>query len=269
MADYPPIALTIAGTDPTGGAGVQADLKTFSAFRVYGASVMTALVAQNTRGVTAIHDVPVDFIRAQLDSVFDDLDVAAVKIGMLSQPQVIHAVAEEIRRREVTKLVVDPVMVAASGDRLLAEDAVSALRERLVPLAQVITPNLPEAAALLDERAAESEDEMIVQGQRLLALGCQAVLVKGGHSSGAESVDVLIDAEGVSRFPARRIDTQNTHGTGCTLSSAIAAGLAFGQDLKQAVAEAKAYISGAIAASDDLRIGHGHGPVHHYHRMWK
>lgn len=269
MAHHPPIALTIAGTDPTGGAGVQADLKTFSAFRVYGASVITALVAQNTQGVRAIHDVPTDFIRAQLGSVFDDLDISAVKIGMLSRPQVIETIADVLDERGVTKVVLDPVMVAASGDRLLTEDAVSALRERLLPRALIITPNLPEAAALLDEPMAADEPAMIAQAQRLMTFGCEAVLVKGGHSSGAESVDILHDGEGTLRLPARRVDTQNTHGTGCTLSSAIAAGLAKGRTLREAVADAKAFISGAIAASDTLRVGRGHGPVHHYHAMWR
>lgn len=268
MTEHPSIALTIAGTDPTGGAGVQADLKTFSAFRVYGASVITALVAQNTQGVSAIHDVPPAFIQAQLASVFDDLDVRSVKIGMLSRPEVIATIADVLDERGVTQVVLDPVMVAASGDRLLAEDAVAALRELLLPRALVITPNLPEAADLLDEAMATDETQMIAQAERLMAFGCRAVLIKGGHSSGPESVDILRDGEDLVRLPARRVDTRNTHGTGCTLSSAIAAGLAHGKDLRAAVSDAKAYISGAIGASDTLRVGKGHGPVHHYYEMW-
>jgi hydroxymethylpyrimidine/phosphomethylpyrimidine kinase len=264
-----PIALTIAGTDPTGGAGVQADLKTFSAFGVYGASVITALVAQNTQGVRAIHDVPPPFIAEQLASVFDDLDVRAVKIGMLSQPAVIETVAASLDRHGAGNIVVDPVMVAASGDRLLVPEAVEALRSVLIPKALVITPNMPEAAALLDEDIAADEPAMVRQAEGLLKLGCRAVLLKGGHGQGPESVDILLDGADMHRFTARRVNTKNTHGTGCTLSSAIAAGLAQGESLGEAVALAKAYISRAIAASDDLSVGHGHGPVHHYFGLWR
>jgi hydroxymethylpyrimidine/phosphomethylpyrimidine kinase len=264
-----PIALTIAGTDPTGGAGVQADLKTFSAFGVYGASVITALVAQNTQGVRAIHDVPPPFIAQQLASVFDDLDVRAVKIGMLSQPAVIETVASSLDGYGAEKIVVDPVMVAASGDRLLVPEAVEALRTILIPKALVITPNMPEAAALLDEDVAADEPAMIRQAEALLKLGCRAVLLKGGHGQGPESVDILLDGSEMHRFTARRVNTKNTHGTGCTLSSAIAAGLAQGELLADSVALAKSYISRAIAASDELSVGHGHGPVHHYFGLWK
>jgi hydroxymethylpyrimidine/phosphomethylpyrimidine kinase len=264
-----PIALTIAGTDPTGGAGVQADLKTFSAYRVYGASVITALVAQNTQGVRAIHDVPPAFIAEQIASVFDDLDVKAVKIGMLSQPQVIETVAAALDRYAATgNLVLDPVMVAASGDRLLAPDAVDALRTVLIPKAVVITPNMPEAAVLLDEAPAEDENDMIRQAERLMTLGCRAVLLKGGHGAGRESVDILLDERGVERFASHRVDTKNTHGTGCTLSSAVAAALALGYPLREAVRQGKQFISGAIAVSDTLKVGRGHGPVHHFHKMW-
>ncbi|MBB5755039.1 bifunctional hydroxymethylpyrimidine kinase/phosphomethylpyrimidine kinase [Prosthecomicrobium pneumaticum] len=263
-----PIALTIAGTDPSGGAGIQADLKTFAALGVYGASVITALVAQNTRGVRAIHDVPPDFIAAEIDSVFDDLTVAAVKIGMLSRPAVIATVVDGLARHGATKIVVDPVMVAQSGDRLLVPEAVEALRTLLLPRATVITPNLPEAAVLLDAAPAESEAEMRAQGERLLALGPQAVLVKGGHGTGAESVDLLVTASGVHRFTAPRIATRNTHGTGCTLSSAIAAGLARGLDLDTAVGAAKDYLTAALSAADRLTIGKGHGPVHHNFAQW-
>jgi len=258
------IALTIAGSDSGGGAGIQADLKTFSACGVFGASVITALTAQNTKGVTGIHEVPAVFITAQMDAVFSDLDIAAVKIGMVSQPEVIEAIVAGLTRWKAAHVVVDPVMVATSGDRLLAPQAIDALRQKLIPIAQIITPNLPEAAALLDTSIAESEDEIAAQGRALLALGCPAVLIKGGHASGAESVDYLMQGEDVLRLAAPRIDTLNTHGTGCTLSSAIAAGLAKGEPLAEAVRNAKAYISKAIAASDQLSVGRGHGPVHHF-----
>jgi hydroxymethylpyrimidine/phosphomethylpyrimidine kinase len=262
------IAVTIAGSDSGGGAGIQADLKTFSALGVYGASVITALTAQNTRGVTAIHDVPADFIAAQIDAVFSDLDVAAVKIGMLSRVEAIAAVAAGLDRHRAKNVVLDPVMVATSGDRLLEPSAVAALREQLFPRAAVITPNLPEAAALLDAPLAVNEAEMRVQAERLLAAGARAVLIKGGHGAGAEAVDILIEPTRMTRFATARIDTKNTHGTGCTLSSAIAAGLAKGLDLVTAVREAKAYVTRAIAAADKLSIGHGHGPVHHFHAWW-
>jgi hydroxymethylpyrimidine/phosphomethylpyrimidine kinase len=263
-----PIAVTIAGSDSGGGAGIQADLKTFSALGVYGASVIAALTAQNTKGVTGIHDVPAEFISAQIDAVFSDLDVDAVKIGMLSQPAAIRAVAEGLARHRQHRIVLDPVMIAASGDRLLAPEAIAVLRTELIPRAIVITPNLPEAAALLEAPVAQSENEMREQGEKLLALGARAVLIKGGHGGGAESVDLLIEPTAVARLAAGRIATDNTHGTGCTLSSAIAAGLAKGLDLAESVRQAKAYVTAAIAASDRLKIGKGHGPVHHFHRWW-
>jgi len=263
-----PIAVTIAGSDSSGGAGIQADLKTFSALGVYGASVITALTAQNTRGVSAIHDVPPDFIAAQIDAVFSDLKVDAVKIGMLSQPAVIEAVTAGLERHRAREVVLDPVMVAASGDRLLAPDAIDVLRRVLIPRARVITPNLPEAAALLGDPVAADETEMRRQGERLLALGCGAVLMKGGHGEGPQSVDLLVEAGSVARFAADRIATRNTHGTGCTLSSAIAAGLARGRDLAAAVGEAKAYVTASITAADRLQVGSGHGPTHHFHAWW-
>ncbi|MPZ38520.1 MAG: bifunctional hydroxymethylpyrimidine kinase/phosphomethylpyrimidine kinase [Rhizobiales bacterium] len=262
------IAVTIAGSDSGGGAGIQADLKTFSALGVYGASVIAALTAQNTKSVTGIHDVPPDFIAAQIDAVFSDLDVGAVKIGMLSQPAVIEAVAAGLDRWQARNVVLDPVMVAGSGDRLLNPDAIDVLKRVLIPRALVITPNLPEAAALLDEPVACNEDEMLAQAGRLRDRGAQAVLIKGGHSAGAESVDMLVLPSSFTRLATPRIDTQNTHGTGCTLSSAIAAGLAKGQDLVTAAREAKVFVSEAIAASDRISIGSGHGPVHHFHRWW-
>jgi hydroxymethylpyrimidine/phosphomethylpyrimidine kinase len=262
------IAVTIAGSDSGGGAGIQADLKTFSALAVYGASVITALTAQNTRGVAGIHDVPPDFIAAQIDAVFSDLKVDAVKIGMLSQAATIAAVAAGLDRHRANNVVLDPVMVATSGDRLLAPDAVEALRKLLIPRALIITPNLPEAAALLDTDLAADENVMRHQARRLLRLGAQAVLLKGGHGAGPDAVDLLIDADGDERLSVARVPTANTHGTGCTLSSAIAAGLAKGQSLREAVRAAKSYVTAAIAAADTLAVGSGHGPVHHFHRWW-
>jgi hydroxymethylpyrimidine/phosphomethylpyrimidine kinase len=263
-----PIAVTIAGSDSGGGAGIQADLKTFSALGVYGASVVTALTAQNTKGVSAIHDVPPDFIAAQIDAVFSDLDIKAVKIGMLSQPAVIEAVAAGLDRWKAQNVVLDPVMVATSGDRLLNPQAVTVLQRFLFPRAVVITPNLQEAAALLDAPMARNEDEMLAQAGRLRDRGARAVLLKGGHGDGAESVDMLVLPVSFTRLAAPRVATRNTHGTGCTLSSAIAAGLAKGLDLVAAAREAKVYISEAIAASERLAVGTGHGPVHHFHRWW-
>jgi len=260
-----PIALTIAGSDSSGGAGIQADLKAFSACGVYGASVITALTAQNTQGVTGIHPVPAAFVTAQIDAVFSDLDVKAVKVGMVSQRDVIEAIVAGLARWSPRHVVVDPVMVATSGDRLLVPEAIDALRSLLIPRATIITPNLPEAAALLDEAVAVTEADIVAQGSRLLALGCAAVLIKGGHGDGAHSTDYLCRHQGVVTLTAPRIATRNTHGTGCTLSSAIAAGLARGEALEDAVRGAKAYISAAIAAADRLQVGHGHGPVHHFH----
>jgi hydroxymethylpyrimidine/phosphomethylpyrimidine kinase len=262
------IAVTIAGSDSGGGAGIQADLKTFSALGVYGASAVAALTAQNTKGVTGIHDVPPEFVTAQIDAVFSDLKVDAVKIGMLSNAGVIEAVANGLVKHHAKNIVLDPVMVATSGDRLLDPAAVNALRTKLIPLADIITPNLPEAAALLESAIAATETEMQTQGERLIAAGAKAVLMKGGHGSGPEAIDLLIAPNSVTRFVAARVDTKNTHGTGCTLSSAIAAGLAKGLSLTDAVRAAKDYVTAAIAASNRLSIGAGHGPVHHFHTWW-
>jgi hydroxymethylpyrimidine/phosphomethylpyrimidine kinase len=263
-----PIALTIAGSDSSGGAGIQADLKTFAALGVYGASVITALTAQNTRGVSGIHPVPPAFVTAQMDAVFGDLDVRAVKIGMVAQPETIDAIAAALARWKPSQVVLDPVMVATSGDRLLPADTVASLRTKLIPRAALITPNLPEAAALLDEPVASDQAAIAGQGKRLLAIGCPAVLIKGGHGEGAESIDYLFSAAGTIALAAPRILTSHTHGTGCSLSSAIAAGLAKGDAMETAVRNAKAFISAAIAAADRLDVGHGHGPVHHFHRLY-
>jgi len=263
-----PIAVTIAGSDSSGGAGIQADLKTFSALGVYGASVIAALTAQNTKGVTVIHEVPPAFVAAQMDAVFSDLAVGAAKIGMLGNASVIAAVAAGLERHKQTNVVLDPVMVATSGRRLLAPEAVETLRTQLLPLALVITPNLPEAAALLDAAEAADESEMLHQADRLLALGANAVLMKGGHASSAESTDLLVTATASIRVIGERIATRNTHGTGCTLAAAIAAGLARGRGLTEAVRDAKQYLTSAIAAADRLTVGNGPGPVHHFFRWW-
>jgi hydroxymethylpyrimidine/phosphomethylpyrimidine kinase len=262
------IALTIAGSDSSGGAGIQADLKAFAALRVYGASVITALTAQNTKGVSGIHQVPAEFVTAQIDAVFGDLDVKAVKIGMVAQPSTIVAIAAGLKRWSPNHVVLDPVMVATSGDRLLATEAVDALCTKLIPLASLITPNLPEAAALLNEPVATDKAAIESQGKRLLAIGCRAVLIKGGHGQGAESIDYLVSDHGTIALAAPRIATKNTHGTGCSLSSAVAAGLAKGEDMETAVRNAKAWVSAAIAAADRFSVGHGHGPIHHFHGFY-
>jgi hydroxymethylpyrimidine/phosphomethylpyrimidine kinase len=258
-----PIALTVAGSDSSGGAGIQADLKTFSAFGVYGASVVTALTAQNTRGVQGVEAVPAGFVGAQLDSVLSDLDVGAIKTGMLADAAIVETVARRLRAAPPLPLVVDPVMVATSGDILLKSDAIGALKVELFPLATLITPNLAEAAVLLDGRAAASEGEMRDQARALLAFGCRAVLVKGGHGTGSEAVDVLADASGCESLASPRIDTPHTHGTGCTLSAGIAALLAQGAGLAEAMRRAKAFVWHGLQAGRTLGVGHGRGPVDH------
>jgi hydroxymethylpyrimidine/phosphomethylpyrimidine kinase len=262
------IALTIAGSDSGGGAGIQADLKTFSALGVYGASVITALTAQNTCGVQGVMDVPAAFIRAQADSVLSDLAVNAIKIGMLSRPATIRAVAAILEERPEIPVVFDPVMVAASGDPLLRPNAVALLRRLLLPAASLITPNLPEAAALTERPVAKDEGDMLAQARQLLDAGARSVLIKGGHASGQDSIDLLVSAGGVVRFAAPRIATRNVHGTGCTLSSAIAAGLAKGLSQDEACRAAKDYVTAAIAGASTLAVGSGHGPAHHFHRWW-
>jgi hydroxymethylpyrimidine/phosphomethylpyrimidine kinase len=262
-----PIALTIAGSDSSGGAGIQADLKTFSALGVYGASVLTALTAQNTRGVQGVEPVRPEFVEAQLGSVLDDLDVRAIKTGMLANSAIVSAVARTLARVPAIPVVVDPVMVATSGDRLLAPDAVAAYKAELFPLATLVTPNLPEAAALLGVGVAATEDEAIAQARAIFAFGSRAVLVKGGHGPGSEAVDILVSGDAVVRLTAPRIETRHTHGTGCTLSAAIAALLARGEGLETAVRRAKAYVSAALAAGCELGVGHGNGPVDHLYAI--
>lgn len=261
-----PIALTIAGSDSGGGAGIQADLKTFSALGCYGASVVTALTAQNTRVVAMVEPASPAMIAAQMRAVFDDLDVRAVKLGMLGDARAIGTVGAALAGRGLP-VVLDPVMVAKSGDRLLPDAAMAALRE-LIPQATLLTPNLPEAACLLDSHPAASIPEMVAQGSALRAMGAAAVLMKGGHGAGPDCVDLLLTEGGVTRLVAPRQATRNTHGTGCTLSAAIAAGLAQGLPLEEAVTRAHAYLQAAIAGADGLGVGSGHGPVHHFHAVW-
>ena len=263
-----PIALTIAGSDSGGGAGIQADLKTFSALGVYGCSAVTALTAQNTLGVEAILGVEPGFVRRQMDAVLGDLDVRAVKIGMLGTPEAAAAVADGLIAWRPTHVVLDPVMVAKGGDRLLSRDAILALRQRLLPLAELITPNLPEAGALLEAPTPADRSQMSAAAQRLRALGPANVLLKGGHLGGDDSPDLLLLGETEIWLEGPRLATHHTHGTGCTLSSAIAALLARGRPLPQAVDEAKRWLSAAIAAADGLGIGRGIGPVHHFHALW-
>ncbi|MEP2704825.1 MAG: bifunctional hydroxymethylpyrimidine kinase/phosphomethylpyrimidine kinase [Roseibium sp.] len=263
------IAVTIAGSDSGGGAGIQADLKSLSANGVYGASVLTALTAQNTKGVTAIHDVPPEFVRAQMQAVFSDLEVRATKIGMLSRVDIIEEVANGLKSLSTGSVVLDPVMIAASGDPLLADSAVASLISQLVPLADVITPNLHEAARMLETDIAKDETEMLDQAKSLLDLGAKSVLLKGGHGTSNESADLYLGSDGLELWLREtRIATNNTHGTGCTLSSAIAAGLAKGMPLETAIKSAKSYIHAAIQAADQLDIGKGYGPVHHFHALW-
>jgi len=261
-------ALTIAGTDPSGGAGIQADLKTFSALGAYGCSVITALVAQNTRGVQSVYRIEPDFVAAQLDSVLSDVRIDTTKIGMLAETDIVEAVAERLRHYRVRNVVLDTVMLAKSGDPLLSPSAVASLRQHLLPQVSLITPNLPEAAALLDAPHARSEREMHQQGEALLALGCEAVLMKGGHLEDAESPDWLFTRDGAQRFTSARIATKNTHGTGCTLSAALAALRPRHTGWAETVAEAKKWLTAALAQADTLEVGEGIGPVHHFHHWW-
>lgn len=261
--------LTIAGSDSSGGAGIQADLKTFSALGVYGASVITALTAQNTHGVRAVHAPDSAFVTAQLDAVFEDIRFDAVKIGMLANADIVRAVAAALRRHRPARIVLDTVMLSKNGHALLAPDAVAALREELLPVAGLVTPNLDEAAALVGaDGSAADEAAMRQQGQALRALGAQAVLMKGGHLGGPESPDWLIDETGAHRIGGTRVDVKQTHGTGCTLSAAIAALITERGDWREAVTQAKAYLVGALRESTRLHVGTGIGPLHHFHRWW-
>lgn len=266
----PPVALSIAGSDPSGGAGIQADLKTFSALGAYGTCVVTALTAQSTRGVSLVHEIELDVVRAQLTTLVEDVRIDAVKVGMLASAGLVETVHELLTDGPLrtVPVVLDPVMVSTSGSRLLADDALEALRE-LLPRADVLTPNLPEAATLLGEPPAASVPEMTEQAQRLVAAGARRVLVKGGHLVAADAVDVWIDSvSGIGQqLSVPRIDTTSTHGTGCTLSSAIAALYPRHGDWLPAVREAKDWLTGALRHGADLQIGSGAGPVHHFHEQ--
>jgi hydroxymethylpyrimidine/phosphomethylpyrimidine kinase len=263
-----PNALSVAGIDPSGGAGIFADLKAFSAHGAYGCGVVAALTAQNTRAVTGIQEVPPAFLRQQLDTLFDDVRVEAVKIGMLASAPLIDTVADVLARIRPRFVVLDPVMVAKSGDRLLRADAVAALKARLLPLATLVTPNLPEAADLLGHEVADTPEAMRAAAEALHAAGAGAVLVKGGHGRSETLTDVLFDGVTCTEYAARRVRTRNTHGTGCTFSSAIAALLPQRETLAAAVADAHAYVAGAIRAADWLDVGGGHGPLNHVFRWW-
>ena len=256
-----PVVLTIAGSDSGAGAGIQADLKTFAAFGVYGVSVITAITAQNTVGVRAVQEVSPEVIAAQLDAVAEDFSIAALKTGMLSSAAIIETVVAGLRRHALRRLVVDPVMIAKSGDRLLREDAVDTLRRALLPLAAVVTPNIPEAEVLAGI-AIRTQADRVAAGRAIMKLGANAVVIKGGHSDDDPIVDLLVDGDGVHEFRAARIASGSTHGTGCTFSSAIAAGLGRGEDLATAVGEARTYLSRALAQAPGL--GHGHGPLNHF-----
>ncbi|MFB9145278.1 bifunctional hydroxymethylpyrimidine kinase/phosphomethylpyrimidine kinase [Halomonas alkalicola] len=263
-----PNVLTIAGSDPSGGAGIQADLKTFSALGAYGTSVITALTAQNTQGVSGVHPVPAEFIAAQLETLLDDVRIDAVKIGMVASRAVAEVIRAALTRRRPRWVVLDPVMVAKSGDILVDDAGIRAVREVLVPLADLVTPNLPEAAVLLDAPVPGDRDGMLALAPALRALGAGATLLKGGHLAGEECPDLLITDEATHWIEGARVDTANLHGTGCTLSSAIAARLALGEALPAAVAGAKQWLGAALAASRRLDVGQGRGPVHHFHAWW-
>lgn len=259
--------LTIAGSDSCGGAGIQADLKTFSALGCYGMSVVTALTAQNTMGVKSIHSVPSNFIKEQLEAVLDDIGTDAIKIGMLHSPEIVRTVAETLLKYKIKNIVIDPVMVAKSGDRLLQQEAIDALKEYLFPIADIITPNLPEASTLLGHFISEKA-QMQQAAEGLLKLGSKYTLIKGGHLLNDESSDFLLGANLCIWFEQNRIQTANTHGTGCTLSSAIASHLAKGIEIVSAVQLAKEYLTNALEEGSNYKMGHGHGPIHHFHHWW-
>lgn len=264
-----PNVLSIAGTDPTGGAGIHADLKTFSAQGAYGMAVITAVVAQNTQGVRSFVTLEPDFVADQIDAVFEDVRVDAVKIGMVATAAIAEAIAGRLTHHRAQRIVLDPVMIAKSGHALLRPDAIAAIRDRLVPLSTIITPNLPEAAVLLGAEPDWTHAEMQRRAKELLRLGPEWVLLKGGHLEGSsESTDILLGSGGSFEFSAPRLTTKNDHGTGCTLSAAIAA-LLPRYGMEESVRRAKAYLTGALAASDQLNVGHGHGPLHHFHALWR
>ncbi len=260
--------LSIAGSDPSGGAGIQADIKAISANGAYAMAVITALTAQNTQGVSGVHLVPPSFVTDQIAAVFSDIRVDAIKVGMIANASIALAVADALRCHLDVPIILDPVMIAKGGASLLAEDAIATVRDSLLPLATILTPNLPEAAHLLGLRLATTHSEMVTQGRALCVLGPKAVLMKGGHLDGADSSDVLITDTGEYWFNAPRILTKNTHGTGCTLSAALAAQIAKGQAMPDAVTAAKSYVATAIAQAGQLSVGHGHGPTHHFANLY-
>jgi hydroxymethylpyrimidine/phosphomethylpyrimidine kinase len=261
LTDKTAVALTIAGSDSGAGAGIQADLKTFAALGVYGTSVITAVTAQNTLGVRAVFNLPPESVAAQIDAVFDDFNVAAVKIGMLGDLQIVEAVAEALLRHRPRFIVLDPVMIASSGESLIAPEALAAMKARLFPIVDCLTPNLAEASALLGKAVANDEAEMIAQGRAILALGPRTALVKGGHLESIEAVDLLVMEGRVRRYAGPRALTRNLHGTGCTLSAALAAQIVMGRELGEAVGAAKAFVFHAIEAGRDLTLGSGPGPL--------
>ena len=261
-------ALSIAGSDPSGGAGIQADLKSFSAQGVYGMAVITALTAQNTTGVSQIHKPSPDFVSEQIRMVAADVRIDAVKIGMIADAEIANAVAEAVVALTDVPVILDPVMIAKGGAPLLAEEAISCLTEELMPLADILTPNLPEAAALLNKKTAQNKDQMVQQAKELLTLGPRAIYLKGGHFDGPYSPDLLVSKTDIRWFEAARVQTKNTHGTGCSLSAAIAANCAKGLTPEQACSAAKAFITAAISEAHSLTVGAGHGPIHHFHHQW-
>ncbi len=260
--------LSIAGSDPSGGAGIQADIKAISANGAYAMAAITALTAQNTQGVSGVHLVPPAFVGDQIEAVFADIRVDAIKVGMIATAEIAEAVAGALRKHPAVPVVLDPVMIAKGGAPLLADDAIATVREALLPFATLLTPNLPEAAHLLGLPMAETRDDMVAQARALRVLGPGAVLLKGGHLEGDESPDVLITDDGEHWYEAPRTATKNTHGTGCTLSAALAAQIARGLPLRDAVTSAKAYVAGAIAQADELSVGSGHGPTHHFAHLY-
>ncbi|PPI86264.1 bifunctional hydroxymethylpyrimidine kinase/phosphomethylpyrimidine kinase [Candidatus Pantoea edessiphila] len=260
--------LSIAGTDPTGGAGIQADLKTFSALGVYGTTVITSLIAQNTCGVQSVYPVRSSFVEKQLESIFSDINIHSMKIGLLSKHSIIKVVIEKINKYQIPLVVLDTVINSSDGKQLLDKNAIKILKNRLLPLVSIITPNLPEAAVLLNSFEAKNEKQIIEQGKQLLSMGCKAVIMKGGHLSGKLSTDWFITPKKSIKIDDIRINTKNTHGTGCTLSAAIAAKIPNCKDWFQAVYEAKKWLQKAIIHGDSLLIGKGMGPVHHFHEWW-
>ncbi len=268
LTDVVPNVLSIAGSDPSGGAGVQADLKTFAALQCHGMAAIAALTAQNTRGVYALHVPPMAFLRAQGDAIFADIAVAGVKIGMLGNREAVVTVADCLRQYAPAIVVLDPVLAASSGDALSTDDVRAAMIAHLLPQASLVTPNLAEIARLTESAVPETEGEMLESGRRLLHMGARAVLVKGGHLPGAEAIDLLVEPSGVQRFRATKLMVTGSHGTGCTLSSAIVAYMARGMALAPAVAAAKAYVRGAMTHSGQLHVGHGAGPLQHFFALW-